>query len=127
MLVGFLAILGAGAVGLLLVTSVQRRRRDFAVLRSLGFRRSQLYATVWVQATTVACTGLVLGLVVGTAAGSVLWVMAAASVGLLPEVDVPAAALAVIVLATLVTANGVAAFPARAAARERPAGALRSE
>ena len=126
-LVGFLAILGVVAVGLLLVTSVQRRRRDFAVLRSIGFRRSQIFATVWVQSTTVACTGIVVGLVVGTAAGSVLWVMAAASVGLLPEVDVSAAALAGIALATLVIANGVAAFPARAASRERPAVALHSE
>jgi hypothetical protein len=42
----FLILIGTIAVGHLLVTSVQRRQRDFAVLKSVGFRRYQTYATV---------------------------------------------------------------------------------
>ena len=72
-LASFLTILGAVAVGHLLVTSVQRRRRDFAVLKSLGFRRSRVSATVGAQATTVAGVGAVVGLVTGSVVGIALW------------------------------------------------------
>ena len=123
----FLTILGAVAVGHLLVTSVQRRRRDFAVLKSLGFSRWQLYGTVCAQATTVAGVGLVVGLTVGVAAGTLLWRAAAERVGVLPEVHIPYLALAVIALATVVIANVVAAFPARTAARTQAAVVLRSD
>jgi hypothetical protein len=124
---GFLVILGAVAVGHLLVTSVQRRRRDFAILKSLGFGRGQLYRTVCTQAATVAFVGLLVGLVTGVAAGSVLWRAAAERVGLLSVVDIPLGALAAIGVATLVLAIVVAAFPARTAARTQPAELLRRD
>jgi putative ABC transport system permease protein len=123
----FLTVLGAVAVGHLLVTSVQRRRRDFAVLKSLGFSRSQIYATVCTQATTVACVGLVVGLLAGIAVGGALWRAAAESVGILPEVDVPVLELMGVALVSIVLANAVAAFPARTAARTSSAAMLRSE
>lgn len=123
----FLTILGAVAVGHLLVTSVQRRRHDFAILKTLGFSRSQLFRTVFVQATTVAGVGLVVGLIAGVALGSVLWRAAAESIGVLPAVDIPIPALAGIALATVVIVNVVAAFPARTAARTQAAVVLRSD
>jgi putative ABC transport system permease protein len=126
-LAAFLTILGAVAVGHLLVTSVQRRQRDFAILKSIGFGRRQLYATVAVQATTVAVVGVVVGLVAGVAAGSVLWRGAADRVGVLAQVEIPVLALALIALATVVIANVVAAFPARRAARTQAAVVLRTD
>jgi hypothetical protein len=123
----FLTILGALAVGHLLVTSVQRRRHDFAILKALGFGRRQLYATVSVQATTVAVVGLAFGLVTGVAVGSLLWRAAADRVGVLAEIAIPTIAIALIAVVTVVLVNVVAAFPARRAARTQAAVVLRSD
>ena len=55
-----------------LITSVQRRRHDLAVLKTLGFVRGQVAATIAWQATTFAVVALCLGLPLGVAAGTVL-------------------------------------------------------
>jgi hypothetical protein len=123
----FLTILGVVAVGHLLVTSVQRRRREFAILKSMGFRRRQVYATVAVQATAVTIVGVVVGVATGVIAGSVIWRAAAENVGVLPEVDYSVLALAGIGLGAIVIANLVAAVPAHSAASTQPATALRDE
>jgi len=123
----FLAVVGAIAVGHLLVTSVRRRRRDFAVLKSIGFTRRQVLATVSWQATTVAVAGLLVGLVLGIVVGSLMWRAVADRVGVLPAVAIPAGVLAGIAVATIVVVNVIAAVPARSAARTKPAVALRSE
>ena len=50
----------AGAVaglGLALVASVRRRRRDLALLKTLGFTRRQLAATIAWQSTVIAAGG----------------------------------------------------------------------
>jgi hypothetical protein len=123
----FLAVVGAIAVGHLLVTSVRRRRRDFAVLKSIGFTRRQVLATVSWQATTVAVAGLLVGLVLGIVFGSLMWRAVADRVGVLPAVAIPAGVLAGVAVATIVVVNVIAAVPARSAARTKPAVALRSE
>jgi putative ABC transport system permease protein len=123
----FLAVVGAVAVGHLLVTSVRRRRRDFAVLKSMGFTRRQVLTTVSWQATTVAAAGLLAGLVLGIIAGSLMWRAVANRVGVLPTVAIPAGILVGVSVATIVVVNVIAAVPARSAARTRPAVALRSE
>jgi hypothetical protein len=123
----FLIVLGAIAVGHLLVTSVQRRDRDFAVLKSMGFRRLQTYGTVCAQATTVAVAGVVIGMLVGVAAGAVIWRAAAEQIGVLAEVVFPLPALAVVAVATVLLANLVAAFPAHVAVRTPAAVVLRRD
>ena len=55
----FLAVLGAVAVGHALFSSVYRRRRDFAVMQSLGITRSGVRAMIAAQATVVGIAGLV--------------------------------------------------------------------
>src|SRR6202034_1146029 len=68
--------LAAGAVaglGLTLVASLRRRRRDFATLKTLGFTKGQLAAAVAWQSTVVAAVGLVVGVPVGIAAGRWVW------------------------------------------------------
>jgi hypothetical protein len=122
-----LAVLGAATLGHLLVTSVRRRRRDLAVLKTLGFVRRQVSATVSWQATTLAVVALLVGLPLGVAAGSWAWVLVNQGLGSPAGPVTPAVAVLAVVPATVLAANLVAALPARAAAATRPAIVLRSE
>ncbi len=122
-----LGLLGALAVGHLLVTSIRLRRRDLALLKCLGFRRRQLAATVASQALTVAALGLVAGLVGGLAAGAAFWRATAHDVGVVATVDRPAPALLLVAAVTLAVAGVVAVLPARRAARLPTATVLRAE
>lgn len=124
LLVGLLAL---GTLANVLVTSVRRRRRDLATYAAIGFRRRQLAATVAWQATTFALLALVAGVPLGLAAGRTVWTLVANSIGSTTDPVVPTALLALVVVGTLVAANLIAALPARAAARTRPAQILRSE
>jgi predicted lysophospholipase L1 biosynthesis ABC-type transport system permease subunit len=123
----FLAVLGAVAVGHLLVTSVRRRRRDFAILKSLGAGRRQLLGVVAWQATIVAGFGVAVGVVAGIACGTALWYGAASSVGVGTGVTVPVAAIAVVAVTAVFIANAVAVVPARSAANTPAAVVLRAE
>ncbi len=124
------AILGAMAGAVLvytLLTAIRRRRRDLAVLKSLGYLRRDVARTVTVQAMTLAGLAVVIGLPVGVALGRLVWQRFADWQGIpsVPTVSVPA--LAVVGLAVLVVAALIAVVPARLAARTAPAAALRSE
>jgi ABC-type antimicrobial peptide transport system permease subunit len=125
----------AGALGLLalatlastVATSVRRRRRDLAVLKVLGFVRSQVRATVAWQSSTLALVAGLLGVPVGIAAGRVAWDVFADRLGVPPRPVTPVVAIAVLVPLLLLLANVVAAVPGQVAARMRPAEALRTE
>ena len=127
MLAGLLALLAASTLAHLLVTSVRRRRRDLAVLKTLGFVRRQVSAAVAWQATTVALVALAAGLPLGVALGRWTWTLLIDRIGLGAEPVTPWPALLAAALATVLAANLVAAWPGRMAARTRPAVALRSE
>ena len=126
-LAAFLALLAVAAVGHALVTAVRRRRRDLAILRTLGFSRGQVRATVAWQATTLALVGLVFGIPLGILVGRAVWRVVADGLGVSTTATVPTLAVLLIVPAALVLANLLALLPARAAARTRPAAVLRSE
>jgi hypothetical protein len=122
--------LAAGAVaglGLTLVASVRRRRRDFALLKTLGFTRRQLAAAVAWQSSAIAVTGLVVGVPLGIAAGRWLWLAFARELSAVPDPVVPAASIALTAVAAVVLANLIAALPGRAAARTPAAIVLRAE
>ena len=123
-----LALLAIGTLTHVLTTGVRRRRRDLAVLKSLGLTRSQLRAVVAWQATALAAGALVLGVPAGVIAGRWTWAVFATAAGVSPQATV---ALPVVLLAvpavTLLLAILIAAFPGRAAARLHPATVLRTE
>jgi len=122
--------LAVGAViglGLTLIASVRRRRRDFALLKTLGFTRGQLAGAVAWQASVVAVLGLVVGVPLGIAAGRWLWLAFARELSAVPDPVVPATSIALAAVAALVLANLVAAIPGRAAARTPAAIVLRAE
>ena len=115
------------ALGLALVTSVRRRRRDLALLKTLGFTRRQLATTVAWQSTVVAIVGLVAGIPLGIAVGRWLWIVFAHELSTVPDPVVPAGSVALAAVAALVLANLVAALPGRSAARTPAALLLRAE
>ena len=132
-LVGHLArqaVLGVFAAGTLvhvLATNVRRRRRDLAILKTLGFHRRQVRLAVAVQSTTTVAIALVAGVPLGIVAGRWLWSLRADELGILNEPSVPRVELMLLVLAALVLANAIAVVTGRAAANTRPMIVLRSE
>jgi ABC-type lipoprotein release transport system permease subunit len=126
-LAGFLALLAVLAVGHALLTGVQRRRHDFAVLKTLGFVSRQLSAAVAWQASALAVVGLMLGIPLGLVAGRWSWALVARGIGVATDPAMPAIALVLAVPAALLVANVVAFVPARMAARTNPAVTLRAE
>jgi hypothetical protein len=122
-----LALAGAATLSHTLVTSIRRRRRDLAILKTLGFVRRQVSAAVAWQSTTVAVLALLLGIPVGIAAGRLVWTVFADSLGVVPEPVVALGGTLLLVPAVLIVSNLIAALPARSAGRTRPAIELRSE
>jgi len=126
-LAGGLAAGALAGLGLTLVTSVRRRRRDFALLKTLGFTRGQLAGTVAWQSTVIAVIGLLIGVPAGIAFGRWLWLGFARQLSAVPDPVIPAASIALAAAAALILANLVAAFPGRTAARTPAALLLRAE
>jgi FtsX-like permease family len=126
-LAGLAAFLGAVALANTMTIFVRRRRRDLAILKTLGFRRRQVAATVAWQATSFMLAALAVGLPLGVAAGRWAWDLAAAQLQSAAPPAVPALAIALIVPAALLAGNALAALPARTAARTAPAISLRQE
>jgi ABC-type lipoprotein release transport system permease subunit len=122
-----LAGLSCATLAYLLVTAVRRRRRELAVLKTLGFVRGQVRATVGWQATTLIVVALVIGIPLGVAAGRWIWSLFADELGVVNEPRVPLLAIAILVPVAVVVANAIAALPAAIAARTRPAIVLRAE
>jgi ABC-type lipoprotein release transport system permease subunit len=127
LLSGLLALLAVGTLAHVLISSIRRRRRDLALLKSLGFVAPQIRGAVAWQATTIMAIALLIGLPIGIAAGRWGWLVFAVQLGVLPEPVVPLVAILLAVPGALVLANLVAAFPGWAAARTHPAIILRSE
>jgi len=126
-LAGALAAGTVAALALTLVASVRRRRRDFALLKTLGFTRRQVMLAVLWQATAIGLVGVVAGVPVGAALGRWLWVLFARQLSAVPEPTIPALWIALVAAGTLAVANVIAALPGRLAALTPAALVLRAE
>jgi predicted lysophospholipase L1 biosynthesis ABC-type transport system permease subunit len=121
------AIAALLALALTIVASVRQRRRELALLKSLGMRRSQLRAVVLSQASTILVVALIIGIPSGIAAGRWAWTAFANAIGVVPAPVVPTTTLALGVLALLAAGSILATWPAAIAARTSVARTLRSE
>jgi hypothetical protein len=121
-----LALLALIAVAHAVATSTRRRRRDFAVLKTIGFGRPQLRHAVEWQATALAIGGLLVGIPLGVLVGDAIWRAVAHSLGVPVTVTLPIG-LVVLAPAAIAAVNLIAYIPAQAAARRRPAIALHTE
>jgi FtsX-like permease family len=127
-LLGFALALGSAvALCITLITSVRRRRRDLAILKTLGFTRGQLVVAIAVQASVAAVTGCVIGIPLGVALGRVLWDLFADEISAVPYPTVPADTILVIGVVAIALAVLVATIPGRLAAQTTTSRMLRAE
>ena len=126
-LAGVLGGLAVATVGHTLVTTIRRRRRDLAVLKTMGFQRRQVSAAVAWQATTFAAAAALIGLPVGVALGRVAWLALADQLGIVPDVATPVVGVVLVGPAMVLIANLIALVPGWLAGRIPPAVALRAE
>jgi ABC-type lipoprotein release transport system permease subunit len=110
-----------------LIASVRRRRRDLALLKTIGFSRRQIASVVAWQASVVAIVGAVIGIPAGIILGRGLWTLFAHEIYAVPSATVPGLQLILVAVAALVLANIVSVVPERLAARTPTAALLRVE
>lgn len=115
------------ALGFTLVASVRRRRRDLALLKSIGFVRGQLASVVAWQASVAVVIGVVVGVPLGAALGRLLWSDFAKQIFAVPKATVPVLSVALTALVALALANLAALVPGWIAARTPTAELLRTE
>jgi hypothetical protein len=120
----------AGAVlslALALLGLVRRRRRELALLKTLGLTRRQVMAAVAWQASVILVIAALIGVPLGMAAGHWAWAAFATSLGAVPVTVVPVPALLAGIVVLLLAGNLLAAGPGAVAARTPPAAVLRAE
>ena len=119
-----LVVLAVGTMAHVLLTGVRRRRRDLAVLKTLGLSRGQVLRLVAWQAGAFGFVALLAGLPLGVLAGRLAWAAFAAAAGIAPSPDIPLALIFLTIPATLLIAMFIAVWPGWRAARLRPAAVL---
>jgi MacB-like periplasmic core domain/FtsX-like permease family len=122
-----LAVAAISALALTLMTSVRRRQRDLALLKTLGFTRRQLAAAVAWQSTIAVSIGTIVGVPVGIVVGRALWDLFAGEIHAVPRPSVPTLTITLVALGAVLVANLVAAIPGRRAARTPSALLLQAE
>lgn len=121
------ALFGAATLLHFLLSSLNRRRREIGLLKSLGMLRRQIAFSVAWQTTTLGLIGIVIGVPLGIAAGRAIWSAFANNLGVGTQPVVTSAEIVLLAVGTLVVANLLAVVPAVIAARERPSSLLQNE
>jgi len=126
--------LGAGlaaaavlSLALTVLSLVRRRRHELALLKTIGMTRGQVRAVVAWQTTLTLLIAVVVGGPLGILGGRLAWRAFAGSLGVVPIVEVPLAALVLGLAALVLAGDLLAALPAAVAARTRPGAELRTE
>ncbi len=127
LLAGLVALLAVLTVVHVMLTSVGNRRRDVAVLRSLGADRPWVSRAVHWQATTFSLVPLAIGVPLGLSSGRGVFEAFVDRVGAVPDASFPFLLLTVVLVGFLMLANAVASLPARRARRLKPAPLLTPE
>jgi FtsX-like permease family len=126
-LTGLLAALIGLTVVHALAAAVRSRRRELAVLRTVGFTRGQVLRAVAVQALAISAVGLLIGIPLGTAAGRLAWTLLAEGRGAVVELVTPLLAYATLACGVAAIALLAGLWPGLHAASAHPATILRTE
>ena len=124
------AVLAAmAAVGLIFATwsSTRARRKELAVLRSLGFVDAQVRGSVLVHSLATTLAALVVGIPLGVVAGRLSWRAFAGQLGVLSDSASTWLPVLIAVAGGILIALVAALPPAQLAPRTMPADALRAE
>jgi ABC-type lipoprotein release transport system permease subunit len=122
-----LAVAAVLSLALTLLSLVRRRRRELALLKALGMTRGQVRGVIAWQTTLMLLIAVVVGGPLGIACGRLAWRAFAGSLGVVPIVEVPVAALVLGLAGLVLAGNLLAALPAAVAARTRPGVSLQTE
>src|SRR5204863_2825279 len=95
-----------------LISSVRRRGRDLAILRTLGFKRTQVMGTVAWQSGTLAAVALAIGVPTGVLLGRLAWDLFADRLGVIVEPVIAWGAVVLVIPATIGLAVLVGGGPA---------------
>jgi putative ABC transport system permease protein len=128
LLQGFLAlglVIGVAGLGVVMVRAVRERRRTVGVLRALGFPARVVRRAFLIESSFVALEGILLGTSLSIVTSYLLFrndddLQAAGT-----AFPIPWLSIALLVTATAVASLAATAWPARQAAKIRPAVALR--
>jgi hypothetical protein len=115
LLAGLLVVLALVTLVHSLLVSINGRRRDLAVLRSLGADGGWIGRAVHSQATVLTIAPLVVGIPLGLLAGSVIFRGFVDRIGALPDPVVPVLLIVGLCIALVLVANAVSVVPARRA------------
>ena len=115
------------SLALTILSLVRRRRRELALLKTLGMTRGQVRAVIAWQTTVTLLIAVAVGGPLGIAAGRLAWHAFARSLGVVPVVEVPVPVLVFGLAGLVLAGNALAALPAAVAARTRPGAGLRAE
>ncbi|HYF44767.1 MAG TPA: FtsX-like permease family protein, partial [Acidimicrobiales bacterium] len=126
-LAGILAALILAQVVVALLGARRGRRRELAVLTTLGFLRRQVAATITWQTVTVAVASLLVGVPLGIALGRWAWTSLADRIGAVPEAVTPWVLLGALALGVLASAALLSFLTGAWLARRRPGAELRAE
>jgi hypothetical protein len=126
-LAGLLALLGLGVLAHALALSARSDAPEFAVLRSLGFLRRQVRASMSWQATALLVLGGGIGVLLGIAGGRFLWHRFVSDLGFTAGAAVPVGALLTACAGVALFANGVALWCGQRTMREAAGAQLRAE
>lgn len=121
------AIMAITAAAHGMASGVRTARHDIALARALGFTRRDVRVLVRWWLTVDLAIALVAGTVLGVIIGGRGWTLVAQAVHVSDASSVPAPAVAAVACAAVVAALALSALPARRAARDMPAQALRAE
>ncbi len=127
LLVGLLGLAAAATLGHTLVSSIRERRRDLALLKTLGFVRRQVGTAVASFATALVLAALVVAIPLGLASGRWSYRLFAVQLGAVADPVLPLLATLATVPIALAVANLVAAGPAWVAGRTSAAHEFRGE
>ncbi len=103
------------------------RRRDIAVLRSIGFTRRQGMTVIGAAATSMALVAAAIGIPLGILAGRFGWNAVASGLHVEPGTIVPLLSLLALALGLVAFSYLVAMVSARRSLRSGPGAMLRAE
>ena len=126
-LAGVLAMLALLTVSHVMLTSMRNRRREVAILRSIGADRSWITRAVLWQATLLTALPVVIGIPAGVVVGRLVFATFADSMGAMRDAAIPLGVVAIGAFATVILANAIAAAASRAARHDEPAQLLQGE